>query len=174
LTSLEEIRELLAAHPGFRVIPVKQHTVPNRSAMILGCVFKGIRRLTFGAEFSDKLTLLWYRLRQDSKGIMLDLFWHTTGIPADWWVFLHFVDEAGETRFQGDYSFAGASPSPFGFLYLRRTIELPGGLPGGIYRLRLGVWTPAENRHIPLTRIRGCARESAEWCNALNLDSFTI
>jgi hypothetical protein len=171
--SLNELRALLAAHSGFRTLSVKQNPTPSQSALKFGRLIKRIRLLKFGAEFDNSFTLLWHKLHVGPGMIILDLFWHVTHLPGNWYVFLHFVDEGGETHWQADYSLSGAAPSPFGFLYSRRRIELPAGAPSGKYHIRLGVWSPQEGRHIPLTRLRGCARESAEWGNAVRLEFFT-
>ena len=176
LASLKGIYELLAAHPSFRVPQVERSPSPNRMASRLGRIIKKAYLLRFGAEFNNILTLLSFRVQREGRQrIVLDLVWHATDIPAGWSAFIHFVDQQRELRFQGDYSFEGQAPSAFGFLYLRRNVEVPREIPGGLYGVRLGVWSPAGAVHLPLTRFRGCIRESTAWCrDAVILDTVVI
>jgi hypothetical protein len=172
LASLEEVFQLLAAHPGFHVARIRQYPGLVRIASWLGLLVKQARLLSFGAEFGNALTLLRFRVEwEGASRVSMEFIWHASKINPDWWVFIHFLDEAGEIRFQVDYNLQGVAPGVSGLLYLRRPIDIPSGVPSGVYRVRLGVWSPKEAAHLPLTRFRGCKREVARWYrNAVILD----
>jgi len=176
LVSLDQVCELLASHPDFRITQVRQFANSPRKSSRLGRFIKEIRMRKFGAEFAGTLTLLHFQVNRAAPNkLVLDLSWHTSEIPAGWSVFIHFVDGPGEMRFQGDYSLEGEVPDRLGFLYSRRSVDIPREVAPGDYRVRLGVWSPSENQHVPLTRFRGCDREPPGWChNAVILSSFTI
>jgi hypothetical protein len=176
LIPLKDIRELLSAHPNFRVVSVRRNPGRNRAAAMMGWMIKNLGLLKFGAEFDRNFTLLSFHVnRHGQRRIVLQLCWHAIEVPAGWSTFIHFVDERGAIQFQGDYSFEGQVPNAFGMLYSRRSIEVPAEVPAGIYRVRLGIWSPSAAAHLPLTRFHGCFRESAEWCrNAVLLKPFKL
>ncbi len=176
LVSLDQVCELLAAHPDFRIIPVSQSANFSRRPSFLGRLIKEIRLRRFGAEFAGTLTLLHFEAHRPEPGkLVLDLAWHTTEIPAGWSVFIHFLDGRGEMRFQGDYPLEGEVPDRLGFVYSRRSVDIPSEVAPGDYRVRLGVWSPNENQHVSLTRFRGCNREPPGWChNAVLLSTITL
>jgi len=176
MVPLRDIRGLLSAHAGFRVIPVRQHPLRNRRRSAIGRLIKAVRMLRFGAEFDGKVTLLSYQVqRNEGRKIVLDLCWHAARIPDGLVAFIHFLDEKDEIRFQGDYPFDGQTRNAFGMLFWRREIRVPSEVPDGVYRVRLGTWLPKSTRHLPLTRFRGCDRESVEWCrNAVLLPTVNV
>lgn len=176
MVPLREIHGLLSAHAGFRAIPVRQRPLRNRTRSSLGWLIKAVGLLKFGAEFDGKVTLLSYQVqRKEGRTIVLDLRWHAGKAPDGLVAFIHFLDEKGEIRFQGDYAFDGQTRNAFGMLFWRREIHIPSAVPDGVYRVRLGAWLPASSRHLPLTRFRGCGRESVEWCrNAVLLPTVKV
>jgi hypothetical protein len=176
LTALKEVHELLSAHPGFEIVPVRVSSGPAQRTSLLGLVIKGFRFRNFGAKFAGGLTLLHFRLRRETpRSLILELQWHATHIGDGLSVFIHFVDAADEIRFQGDYPLENEARDALGFFYSRRLIEVPKEAPAGMYRVRLGVWCPSENRHVKLYRFRGCYQEPAGWChNAVILNSIEI
>jgi hypothetical protein len=176
IAALREVHSLLAAHPSFKIVPVRSSSPASWGQSSLGRVIRELRLVKFGAKFDRVLTLLYFRIQKDGpRRISLDLQWHATRIGAGWSVFIHFVDAAGEIRFQGDYALEGQTPDALGFLYSRRRVDIPTEVPEGTYRVRLGVWSPPETRHLRLSRVRGCLRERAEWCrNAVILATFQV
>jgi cephalosporin hydroxylase len=176
LTALKEVHELLSAHPSFGVVPVRVPSALARRTSLLGLAIKSYRFLRFGAKFDCGLTLLSFKLRVETpRTVILDLQWHATRIDAGLSVFIHFVDAADEIRFQGDYPLEIESPDTLGFIYSRRRVEVPKETPAGMYRVRLGVWRPTENKHVRLDRFRGCQREPAGWCHdAVILSSIEL
>jgi hypothetical protein len=176
LTALKEVHELLSSHPGFDALPVRVSSGPPRRTSLLGLAIRRFRFRKFGANFAGGLTLLHFRLRRETAcTLILDLQWHATHIGDGLSVFIHFVDAADQIRFQGDYPLESDASDALGFFYSTRRVEVPKETPAGKYRVRLGVWLPAENRHVELLRFKGCLRDPAEWChNAVVLDSVEI
>jgi hypothetical protein len=173
LASLNEVCKLLAVDPKFQVMQVGQ--APPKQ-LHLGWIIREIGLLRFGAVFSGALTLLGFQIEVREPGnIVMDLRWNLTTKRPGWVVFIHFLDENGIQRLQGDYSLDDAVPDPLGFVYSRRIIEVPREVGRGTYRVRLGVWSPKEGRRLRLGRIRGCQREpSGPNHDAVLLKVFTI
>ncbi len=167
---IHDLSRVLAAHPEFRVLPVKNNPSAPRSAAMIGNMLASIASVRSIATFDRAISLLWHRTCRNSGRFEVDLFWHVRRISGDWWVFLHGVDSEGNIAFQDDFSLAGATPSPFGFLYTRRSIALPPEIAQRRCTLRLGLWIPSEARQLSLTRLRGFARESGGWYNAVSLN----
>lgn len=179
LVPLDEVCDLLASHPGFRVTPVGQFANSPRKPSWLGRFIREVRLRRFGAEFAGILTLLRFEIeRPKPRTLVLDLSWHAWHIAeiyAGWSVFIHFLDRGGEVRFQGDFPLEGEVPDRLGFVYTRRTIDIPPEAAAGDYRIRLGVWHPSEDRTVLLTRFRGCDRGPSGWFhNAVMLSSVKI
>lgn len=176
LVSFHQVCELLAADPDFRVTRVRQATDSRQAPSRLGGLVKEVRLRRFGAVFSDTLTLLYFKLQQrGTHNIVMHLHWHLTERPAGWAVFIHFVDGQGNLCFQGDYSLDGETPDALGFVYSRRVVVVPQEVVRGVYQVRLGVWSPAESRHLPMSRVHGCHREPpGPYHNAVLLDVVTI
>jgi hypothetical protein len=176
LASLNQVCELLAADPNFRVARVRQTPDPGQKQSFLGWMIKETRLLKFGAVFSRTLTLVSFQLHQQGpRNIVMDLHWHVSKKKSGWAVFIHFLDNQGELRFQGDYSLDGEVPDALGFVYSRQIVAVPREVVGGAYRVRLGVWSPSQSRHLPLGRVRGCRREPpGPYHNAVLLNTFTM
>jgi hypothetical protein len=176
LAAWQDVHELLSAHPGFKVVPVRVSSDPVRRTSRIGLLIKHFRFRKFGAEFDGALTLLRFRLRREApRRLVLELQWHLTNIGVGRSVFIHFVDAADEVRFYGDYPLEGEAPDALGFFYSTRQVEVPKEAPAGIYRVRLGVWRPGENKLEALKLFHGCLQATAEWSHhAVVLDSVEI
>ena len=176
LTAFAQVCEVLSAHPRFKVVPARVFSGRTRRMPWLGAAIKQLRFLKFGAEFDSALTLLDFQLhRERPPRLVLDLRWHVTHMRQGLSVFIHFVDSAGKIGFHGDHPLGDETSDALGFLYTRKQLEVPQEVPAGIYRVRLGVWRPAENKLVALTRFRGCDRAAAEWHDhAVLLDTVEI
>jgi hypothetical protein len=176
LVSLDQVCDLLASHPEFRVTQVRQLAHATRKPSWLGWFIKEDQLRRFGAEFAGTLTLLHFRVdRPEPNTLVLDLSWHIAEIYAGSSVFIHFLDGQGEVCFQGDYPLEGEVPDRLGFVYSRRSVEIPREITPGDYRVRLGVWYPSDRQTVLLTRFHGCDREASGWHhNAVILSSVTI
>lgn len=176
LDALSEIRQQLSVHPGFRVVPVRMSPNPVHRTSRLGQLIKQFRFRKFGAEFDGTMTLLHFRLQCEMpRRLVLDLQWHISQACAGRSVFIHFLDASDEIRFYGDYALDGEAPDMLGFVYSQRRVEAPKDVPAGTYRVRLGVWRPAENKLLALGRFRGCLQARAGWRDhAVILDSVEI
>ena len=176
LSALKDVHELLSAHPGFEVVPVSVSSGRARRTSLIGLAIRSFRFGKFGAKFDGGLTLLDFWLRWETPGtVILELQWHATRLGEGFSVFIHFVDAADEIRFQGDYPLESEAQDALGFFFSRRRVEVPKETSPGTYRVRLGVWRPAENRHMRLRRFHGCRQEPPGWCqNAVIVDSVEI
>ena len=174
--SLDEICQLLQTHPDFREVPATRVARKSLAALAIGRWVKNVRLWSFGAEFARSLTLCRFQIRQDQPRVLaMDLRWHVEKLLDDWCVFVHFVDDSGEIRFQGDYPLKGVIPDPLGFVYSHRLVAVPADVPRGSYHVRLGVWSPTAVSHLELTRFRGCQRGSAgAWHNAVMIATVTV
>lgn len=173
---LDDLIGVLACDPAFRVAHVPRTPLLIPLVACAVSAFKAVRSLRFVVEFAGSLTLLSYRIRTDApSGILVDLLWHAGQLPPDWWVYIHFLDREGTIRLQGDYALPPGSGTRLKLLPNQRRIEVPADLSGQAYRIRLGVWSPAEGRHLPLTKFRGCIRDTSEgFGSAVILDSFKV
>ena len=174
--SLDETCQLLRTHPDFRELPAARVARKSPAGLAIGRCIKTVRLWSFGAEFARSLTLWHFQIRHDQPRVLaMDLRWHGGKLLDDWCVFVHFVDDGGEIRFQGDYPLKGVIPDPLGFFYAHRLVAVPAEVTRGNYRVRLGVWSPGAASHLQLTRFRGCQRESVDWCrNAVILATVTV
>ena len=169
-----ELRRILAVHPRFRTLQIPGDGRPHMSW--LGWIIQEMRFLRFGAQFAGDLTLLGFSFQVERDSRCTFCFqWRCPELRPEWRVFLHFLDPHGEIRFNGDHSFGRSFPGPFGLVYLRRTLTAPPDVPEGPYRIRLGVWVPERQEHLPLLRYRGCEREAPGWChNAVLVGTIQI
>lgn len=166
LGALREIQEQLSVHPGFQVVPVSMSLNPFHRTSRLGQLIKQFRFRKFGAEFDGTMTLLQFRLQRETpRRLVLDFQWHISQGCAGRSVFIHFLDASDEVRFYGDYALDSEAPDMLGFVYSQRRVEVPKDVPAGTYRVRLGVWRPAENKLLALRHFRGCFQESTGWRN---------
>lgn len=158
-----ELCHVLEAHLGFRT-PSLRRGGPN--LLWLGRLAQELRLLRFGAEFAGGLTLLAFFFEpEDRRKFNFYFQWRCRKIQPDWHVFLHFLNPEGKICFQGDHPIGSVGPDALGFLFLRRTVDVPPEIAPGTYRIRLGVWIPQEQTHLPLLRHRGCLQEQPGWCH---------
>jgi len=117
-----------------------------------GRIVKSLRRIGFGAQFGDTLTLLRCDRRTSPDGqVVFDFEWHAADIDPDWIVFLHFLDESGATRMQGDHKLGVHRQDPWGFVTYSRSIPVAEEHLGKTYQLRLGVWSPARKMRLAVS-----------------------
>jgi hypothetical protein len=176
IKELEGIFQLLSAHPEFHVASVRPSQVLIRATPALGRVLKQVLSLRFCAEFGRSLTLVSFRVRlEDASAITLNLLWHVESVVADCSVFIHFTDETGAIRFQGDHPLLSGHSSPLRLLSSQNRIPAPQDFRRRVYHVRLGVWSPATGMHLHLTKLRGGTRDSSHgYPNAVILGSYYI
>jgi hypothetical protein len=176
LVSLDQVFDLLAPHPDFRVIHVRESPRSGRKYPRLGRLIKEMRARRYCAEFAGALMLLHFELDwREPRTLIMDLHWYLGEMRTGWTVFIHFLDLQGNLCFQGDYPLDGEAPDALGFTYSRRTVAIPPEVASGTYRVRLGAWAPSERRHLGLSRIKGFRRElPGAYHNAILLDEFAI
>lgn len=132
-----------------------------------GRAMTAVRSIRFGAQFGDSLTLLRCNRRIDgNRHVVFDFEWHTSDMDPDWTAFLHFVDENGAIRMQGDHALGFHRQDPWGFVTYSFGIPIAEEHLGKTYRLRLGVWSPQKKERLPVSRCRSLEAEAAE-CTVL-------
>lgn len=159
---LDGIFQLLKNHPGFRVASVRRSPLVLRAAAAFGRMVRWVCSRSFCAEFGGSLTLLSFRVRLEHSSVLeLDLLWHAEFVPAQCFVFVHFTDETGAIRFQADHQLPSGQTGPLRLLPSRSSVPIPQDIAAGACRMRLGVWSPPANAHLPLTKSRGCTPDSS-------------
>ena len=117
-----------------------------------GRILKSLRRARFGASFGDALTLLRCDRRVHlGRQITFDFEWHAADVDPDWIVFLHFLDESGATRMQGDHRLCVHRQDPWGFVMYSYGVPIAEEHLGATYQLQLGVWSPARKMRLPVS-----------------------
>jgi hypothetical protein len=119
------------------------------------------------ANFADKVVLLGYEVNPASRSteLLLTLYWRAEApMAADYTVFVHLLDAAGNVVAQGDAPpRAGRYPThwwdPGEVVADRHTIQLPAGLLPGDYRLRIGLYNPDTGERIARSDATGDAAE---------------
>jgi hypothetical protein len=119
------------------------------------------------ANFADKASLLAYEANAMPSGaaLPLTLYWRAEApMAADYVVFIHLLDAAGEVVAQGDAApQAGRYPThwwePGEVISDQHVIPLPADLPPGSYRIRLGLYRPDTGERLPLAGAAGDAVE---------------
>ena len=123
--------------------------------------------LRVNANFADQASLLAYEANSMPAGaaLALTLYWRA-GAPmaADYVVFIHLLDAAGDVVAQGD-----AAPQAERYpthwwesgevISDQHVIPLPADLPPGSYRIRLGLYRPDTGERLPLAGAAGDAVE---------------
>ena len=127
-----------------------------------GTIVKSFRRIRFGAQFGDSLTLLRCNRRTDgSRHVIFDFEWHAADMDPDWTAFIHFLDESGAIRVQGDHELCIHWQDPWGFITYSFSVPIAEADLGKTYQLRLGVWSPRRKERLPVTRCRSLQVEAA-------------
>lgn len=172
---LEDIFGLLSAHSEFRILRVRHFPILMWTGYWLGGLVKLLRSLRFSAEFDHKVTLLLFRIRREGpSAVVLHLLWYAQKIPPECFVFVHFLDKSDNIRLQGDHLLPAGLSGVLGRITSQCRIELPADLPGRDYRVRLGVWLPRQGVHLPLTKTRGCHRDSAGCSDSIILGWYRL
>ena len=98
--------------------------------------------------FGDELSLTGYSIGDKNGHTEVELRWRALRKPAaDYYVFVHALDNADAMAFQGDHPLknAGAQTSTWNAgdsVEDRFLIAPPANRPAGSYTLRIGVWDP--------------------------------
>ena len=110
------------------------------------------------ATFADQIDLLGYNLDHDrllpGQTLELTLFWASMGRPLeDYTVFVHLLDSDGQLRGQTDSPpTSGKYPTSVWdageFIADSHTLSLPNDLPGGEYKLAIGLYDPETGRRL--------------------------
>lgn len=106
------------------------------------------------ARFEHGITLQDYELQPTDSALQITLHWRTAPAPLDYTIFVHLVDESGNTVAQGD------GPPRHGFWPTSRwrqdeairsthIVTPPAELPPGPYRLMTGMYDPADGVRLP-------------------------
>ena len=108
--------------------------------------------------FADQIGLLGYNLSDHSlvpgQSLDLTLFWSPRGRPSqDYTVFVHLLDSQGQLRGQADSPpTSGKYPTSVWdageFIADSHTLSLPNDLPGGEYKLAIGLYDPETGRRL--------------------------
>jgi len=120
-----------------------------------------------GANFAGKATLLGYEANPAATGAELPvtLYWRAEApMGADYTVFVHLLDAAGNVVAQGDSPPRGGRyPThwwePGEVIADEHVIPLPADLPPGEYRVRAGLYRPDTGERLPLVGAAGDAVE---------------
>ena len=120
-----------------------------------------------GANFADMASLLAYEANSipSSDELPLTLYWRAEApLAADYVVFVHLLDAAGNVVAQGDAPpRAGRYPThwwePGEVIADQHVIPLPADLPPGDYRVRTGLYRPDTGERLPLAGAAGDAVE---------------
>jgi hypothetical protein len=109
--------------------------------------------------FGDEISLVGYATHDKNGHTELELQWKTLQKPtADYMVFVHALDSSGAVSFQGDHQLKNAAGLPTSSWAAgeevsdRVSMMPPAGHAAGAYSLRIGVYTAAPMKVLPLTR----------------------
>jgi len=133
-------------------------SVPLAVVRVPSTPLQPLEKVPLDALFASGLSLTGYHLDRGSGGMRVTLFWRLQPgqfLDADYTVFLHLRDAAGETMAQGDGPpVNGQWPTslwpPDVTLQDTHTITLPADLPLGAYRLVTGLYDRATGNRLPL------------------------
>jgi 4-amino-4-deoxy-L-arabinose transferase-like glycosyltransferase len=99
------------------------------------------------ADFGDVIRLVGHETARDGDNLTVSLAWQATTAPLlDYTAFVHVLDAAGTLIAQTDRPPAGYPTGdwrPGEIVIDHFVVELPAGLPPGIYRLQTGFYDPA-------------------------------
>ncbi len=120
----------------------------------------------FGATICLRGALLPTWTAAPGQTVDLVLYWQALREPAAvYTAFLHVLDETGEIVLSADH-WPGGLPSDIWdtgqVIEDRVPLALPAGLPPGVYRLRLGLYTADDGRRLPLDG-RGADDSAADY-----------
>ncbi len=130
---------------------------------VQGKLVASLRGLFKCVRFGESLTLLRFEpYLEGNRQICFDIQWHAAELRSEWIAFVHFVDGAGNTRFQGDHGLCHYEQDPWGFITYQVRVPIAQSDLGETYQVRLGVWIPGEARRLPITRSRSLAIDEIE------------
>lgn len=128
-----------------------------------GTIVSAFRRNWFGAQFGDSLTLLRCNRHTDgNRHVIFDFEWHAADMDPDWTAFIHFLDESGAIRMQGDHELCIHQQDPWGFISYSFSVPISEADLGNTYQLRLGVWSSRRKERLPVSRCRSLQAEAAD------------
>jgi|SRR5579863_475501 len=141
-----------------------------RPAMRVGSLIKSANLFRFGAQFGGGLTLLRAEVKLGApRELSFTFRWHALELCPQWIVFIHFLDEHGATRMQGDHRLWKYDQDPWGFVAYNFRIGIAEGHAGKSYRVRLGVWNPEKKIRLPIARARRLVVEAKECAVSLGV-----
>lgn len=144
-----------------------------RAALWWWPVWRFFKTPAFYVEFTDHLALDQCKVDTSFEGeLYFDFRWHAREIAPAWVVFIHLVDENGDTQIQGDHCMFQYDQDPWGFVAYRLRVPIAQPHRGKSYRVRLGVWNPESKARLPVVRSCGLETETAE--SAISLGSVEI
>ena len=141
-----------------RLGPIKVHGRPPASSSEGLLPSPMIPDNLLPTTFADQIGLLGYNLSDHTlvpgQSLDLTLFWSPRGRPSqDYTVFVHLLDSQGQLRGQADSPpTSGKYPTPVWdageFIADSHTLSLPNDLPGGEYKLAIGLYDPETGRRL--------------------------
>jgi 4-amino-4-deoxy-L-arabinose transferase-like glycosyltransferase len=139
-------------------------TLPLHTVRIHGIEYARIHQLArpydtpLGARFAESLALRGFSARQEGSRLIVTPAWDVRGpIAADYMLFLHIFDAAGQRVGQIDVAPGGASLGPTSGwqpgqqIGVPLPVDLPPDLPPGDYALVLGLYTLPDFVRAPLS-----------------------
>jgi hypothetical protein len=109
--------------------------------------------------FGNELSLTGYDVRTKGGHTEIELQWTAVQKPtADYFVFVHALDQSGGIAFQGDHMLKNEAGAPTAAWKLGDSVKdqffmaPPPGRPAGTYVLRLGVDIPSPMKVLPVTQ----------------------
>ncbi|MDP8983087.1 MAG: glycosyltransferase [Acidobacteriota bacterium] len=155
--------KLMRDSAGRRPFAGRPPTLP-RGAMRWGALRSFLKARAFGAKFEGDLTLIRFEAEaRPNRELCFHFQWHARDVSPEWVVFIHLVDENGDTQIQGDHRLCLHDQDPWGFIEYRLSIFTEVRHCGKSYRIRLGVWSPASGRRLPVLSGRGMQVKTADW-----------
>lgn len=120
----------------------------------------GEQVITLNAQLGDVITLHGYELRgspQRGEMIEVELFWEGNQPTADYRVYVHLLNEAGEYVTGHDGPPQGGNYSTLGWFEGDivpdvHPLTIPADLPAGMYQLKTGLYLPENNLRLVVTQ----------------------
>lgn len=163
-----------------------RQTLPLHRVTIHGIDYAEIYQLPrpfdrpIGAQFGDALLLRGVTVAREPGRLLVTPAWDVRARPAaDYYLFVHVIDAAGRTIARVDIPPGGGGSQPTSAWQTGQQVAvplplaLPEPLPGGDYRVTLGVYDPQSGRRLPFAG--GVAADPAlDGPDALLLDTFRL
>jgi 4-amino-4-deoxy-L-arabinose transferase-like glycosyltransferase len=131
-----------------------------------------------GAQFGDALLLRGATVAREPGRLVITPAWDTRARPAaDYMLFIHLIDAAGQTVARVDVPPGGDSPTRAWAagqqIAVPLPVTLPDGLGAGDYRVTLGVYDIATGRRLPVGGVAP-ADPALDGQDALLLDTVAL